>query len=132
MRPEKENKNPNFTTLKWDSSSKVYRLSHAYFLHGETVRINTGNCCFSLKELLIQFLNNFIGKFPWLRLFNLITPPPPPPHFLWASLSWFIYIFQCLSLMTLWIKLVNYSSIKSSMMQVTYCGTKCKQHNYTK
>lgn len=59
MRPEKENKNPNFTTLKWDSSSKVYRLSHAYFLHGETVRINTGNCCFSLKELF-NFCTNLL------------------------------------------------------------------------
>lgn len=128
MRPEKENKNPNFTTLKWDSSSKVYRLSHAYLLpvHGETVRINTGNCCFSLKELF-NFWTILLVSSHDLDFSIWLTP-----HFLWASLSWFIYIFQCLSLMTLWIKLVNYSSIKSSMMQVTYCGTKCKQHNYTK
>lgn len=91
---KRKRKNPNFTTLKWDSSSKEYRLSHEYFLHGETVRINTGNCCFSLKELLIQFLNNFIGKFPWLRLFNLINPPLPLSKLILIYLHFPVSVFD--------------------------------------
>lgn len=46
---KRKRKNLNFIILKWDFLSKENRLLYEYFLYGEIVRINIGNCCFLLK-----------------------------------------------------------------------------------